>query len=392
MKSTRRALSVAGISGTAAAFAAGAGVSWYYSSRLTEPPADLAVAEPEPHDVVDVVEVRGDVVVLSGADAGRPGVWGLHTADGYVRIHEVIAASDSDTEASGEDDPDAGGGGTVTRRLEPIRGGLVPGTVAVLDGYAYPPDPTTLHPDAHEVLYDSGVGPAPAWFVPGTSSTWVIAVHGRSAERHEAFRLAPTAMALGHPVLAISYRNDRDAPRSPDNRSHLGFTEWIDVEAAIDHALTHGATDVVLVGYSMGGACAVACVRNSDRAQVVRGLILDAPVLDWGPVVHRAARERGLPAVVLTALLPATMALARARVGIDWSELRSDPAALAHPTLLIHGDADGVVPVELSDALAHARPDVVTYLRVPGADHVRSWNADPHVYEMSVRCFLEALA
>ena len=382
MKSTRRALSVAGISGTAAAFAAGAGVSWYYSSRLTEPPADLAVAEPEPHDVVDVVEVRGDVVVLRGEDAARPGVWGLHTADGYARIHEVILETD---------DTDGADGG-VSRRLEPVRGALLPGTVAVLDGYAYPPDPTTLHPDGHEVLYDSGVGPAPAWFVPGTSSTWVIAVHGRSAERHEAFRLASTAIALGHPVLAISYRNDRDAPRSPDNRSHLGSTEWIDVEAAIDHALTHGATDVVLVGYSMGGACAVACVRNSDRAPFVRGLILDAPVLDWGPVVHRAARERGLPAVVLTALLPVTMAIARARVGIDWSELRSDPAALAHPTLLIHGDEDGVVPVELSDALAHARPDVVTCLRVPGADHARGSNADPNVYEMSVRCFLEALA
>ena len=74
-----------------------------------------------------------------------------------------------------------------------------------------------------------------------------------------------------------------------------------------------------------------------------------------------------LLALVLPALLPLAMAVARARVGIDFGALRSDPAALDLPTLLIHGDADPVVPVELSDALAAARPDVVTYLRVPGA-------------------------
>jgi len=50
-----------------------------------------------------------------------------------------------------------------------------------------------------------------------------------------------------------------------------------------------------------------------------------------------------------------------------------------------------VVPVETSDALAQARPDLVTYHRVPEATHARSWNIDPEKYEAAVRKFLAGL-
>jgi pimeloyl-ACP methyl ester carboxylesterase len=356
---------------------AAGGASWYYASRLTEPPADLAVAEPEPEDVVEVVRATADHVVLRGTDAARPGRWGLDqlgTSGGYVQAGEVLAVD----------------GDEVTRACTTLLDGLAPGP-ARLDGYAWPPDGATLVPPAEEITYASGVGPAPTWFVPGPSSTWVVVVHGRAADRHEGFRLAPTFARRGHPVLMISYRNDRDAPRSPDNRSHLGHTEWRDVEAAIDHAVAHGAASVVLVGYSMGGACVVQCLRRSDRAHRIRALVLEAPVLDWGPVVRRAALDRGLPRALLPALLPMAMGLARARAGIDFTALRSDPAALDVPTLLVHGDVDPVVPVELSDALASARPDVVTYLRVPGAGHVRAWNVAPDHVDLSLGAFLEAV-
>lgn len=380
MISTRRAWSVAGLSSTAALAAAAGGASWYYASRLTQAPADLAVAEPQPHDVVEVLAVDGNRIVVQGPDAARPGRWGIDQLGdgddgGYGQAGDVLDVVDD----------------RVTRTWTPLVDGLAPGP-ARLDGYAWPPEGAVLDPPAHEVTYASGVGPAPAWFVPGASATWVIAVHGRAADRHEGFRLVPTLARRGHPVLMISYRNDRDAPRSPDNRSHLGHTEWRDVEAAVDHAVAHGARDVVLVGYSMGGACVVQCHRRSEQAHRIRALVLEAPVLDWGPVVRRAALDRGLPRAVLPALLPLAMGVARARVGIDFRDLRSDPAALDVPTLLIHGDADPVVPVELSDALAAARPDVVTYLRVPGAGHVRAWNAAPDHVEMALGAFLETVA
>ncbi len=65
---------------------------------------------------------------------------------------------------------------------------------------------------------------------------------------------------------------------------------------------------------------------------------------------------------------------------------------LAVPILLFHGDADPTVPVSTSDALAEARPDIVTYVRAAGVGHVRSWNAGPAAYEARVRDFLERVA
>ena len=44
-----------------------------------------------------------------------------------------------------------------------------------------------------------------------------------------------------------------------------------------------------------------------------------------------------------------------------------------------------------SDALAAARPDIVTYWRVPGAGHVRSWNLHPEEYEARLEAFLRSV-
>lgn len=374
--SRRKILSIAGLSGTAALVAAAGGATWYYADRLTEPPVDATIGPPDVLDVSEVTAVDGDTVRLSGPGAGRDGVWGLQTATGYGQVAEVV---------------DRHGDGEVTRRFVLLAGHLDPGQSAVFDAVAWPVIADVVFDDVVQVVYQTPLGPAPAWFRPGTSSTWMIAVHGRGAKRHEALRLAAVTAGLGIPLLAIAYRNDGEGPRSPDNRSHLGAQEWADVEAAIRHAISNGARDVVLVGYSMGGACVTAAVRLSPLAPHVRALILEAPVLDWGPVVQRAALARGLPKAFLPALLPATMALARVRVGIDWDQLKPDPAALELPILLMHGTDDETVPIELSDAFADARPDIVTYLRVEGAGHVRCWNLDPDGYRAAVHAFLRQI-
>jgi fermentation-respiration switch protein FrsA (DUF1100 family) len=78
------------------------------------------------------------------------------------------------------------------------------------------------------------------------------------------------------------------------------------------------------------------------------------------------------------------------RFGIDWNAQaymnRADE--LDEPILLFHGDKDERSPVWTSDAFAENRSDIVTYVRVPGASHVRSWNMDPEAYTGHVRDFL----
>lgn len=367
--------SLAGLTGTAALMAAAGGATWHYTSRLTEAPSDLVAVPPPPDDLVDVVGLGPDTIRLRGLGAARTGTWGLATPGGYLQVATIRDVHD----------------GVVTRDATLLAGTARAGSGGHFDVDAFPPDGTGLPGEVFEVSYTTELGMAPATLVRPLDpvDTWVITVHGRSGSRTEGFRLAAAVVPRGIPVLCVSYRNDGEGPRSLDDVSHLGDTEWADVDAAIAYALAHGARQVLLAGFSMGGACVTACLRHSSRSEVVVGTILEAPVLDWRPVVRRAAERHGLPTAILPGLLPASMRLASARHGIDWSRTRLDAAAIAQPMLLIHGDADETVPVENSDALAAARPDVVTYLRVPGGAHVRCWNQDRAGYDAAVNAWLD---
>lgn len=58
------------------------------------------------------------------------------------------------------------------------------------------------------------------------------------------------------------------------------------------------------------------------------------------------------------------------------------------PMLLFHGSADRTVPVAHVERFAHARPDIVEYHRVEGAEHIRIWNMNPEWYEATLARFL----
>jgi pimeloyl-ACP methyl ester carboxylesterase len=81
------------------------------------------------------------------------------------------------------------------------------------------------------------------------------------------------------------------------------------------------------------------------------------------------------------------------RLGVDWDALcyRDDCVRVTVPALLFHGVDDPLVPIATSDAFAAARPDLVEYVRVARAGHVRSWNVGPQAYEARVEAFLRRI-
>jgi fermentation-respiration switch protein FrsA (DUF1100 family) len=112
-------------------------------------------------------------------------------------------------------------------------------------------------------------------------------------------------------------------------------------------------------------------------------------MLDFNATIDFGAHLLGLPSV-LTSL---GKLISGIRFKIDWKNLDylSRANELGVPILLFHGDADTTVPVETSDKLARARPDIVEYHRVPDATHIRSWNMNPFAYETAARDFLREL-
>ncbi|MEU4800802.1 prolyl oligopeptidase family serine peptidase [Actinosynnema sp. NPDC023587] len=343
------------------------GVGWYYSGQLLEP----ARAQPGYPDTI-VGSGESSVTLTESRITVQPGSWGLVWPGGEARVGPVTGRS----------------GGTVTRELT----GTAPpaGTPARLEVSVWTSDPkAALGLDFEDVRVPTELGDMPAWLVPGVARTWVVAVHGRGGTRAEALRITPTLHRAGLPVLAVTYRNDVGAPASPDGLYHLGDTEWRDLEAAVRYALDHGAQDVLLYGWSMGGAVVGQFLGRSELAGKAVGAVLDAPVTSWTGTLELQSRNRGVP----TWLVPVAELVSdwRADLEFDRFDLVARPPAHRPPTLLLHGAVDGTVPVAGSRDLARAAPGLgwrMTYVEEPAAEHVAAWNVDPAGYERSVADFL----
>ena len=353
------------------------GAAWRVSDTLKS--GALAV-EHSPSDpdllVAEVGEGRVTLRVTEETDLEygawlRDGLWGLEWDGGYARVGEILDLRQAE----------------VVREFVAVAGQLRASQAVRLDSFAFKGDPdAALGLSYQDVTFTSRVGELDAWFLEGERDTWAIFTHGRGASREEALRTLPTVLGLEFPSLVITYRNDEGAPPSDDGFYHFGESEWEDVEAAVEYALAHGAANIILIGYSMGGATSVNFLYQSDLASTVRAAILDAPVLSFDDLIDFGGERKGIPGP-LTWLGKKVSAL---RFDIDWGA--RDYLALASelnvPILLFHGDADRTVHIRTSDKLAKARPDIVTYVRVSRATHVRGWNMDPDAYEGAVANFL----
>ena len=355
--------------------------AWYYASVIREQ-ALTVEHEQDPYDL-RVVSIEGGRITLEAEAAtaskehwGEPGVWGLQSAGTYNQVGRIIEAGDSSVVR------ELIALGPLPREGEPVR----------IDRDAFPGDPWRAHGiEFWEVGVPAALGTFLAWLTFGESDTWAILVHGKGAERTECLRILPLFDERGHSTLTITYRNDEGVPASPSGYYQFGADEWEDLEAAAEYALAAGASELILVGYSMGGAIVLSFLHHSAVADRVSAVVLDSPAIDFEALIdHGATRQIPGGEALRGALTDLAMYIAAQRFGIDYRTMDhlEGVAALSVPVLLFHGREDARVPVWLSDRLAEARPDLVRYEVFDGAIHVGAWNQDRERYERAVRGFL----
>lgn len=361
------------------------GGGWYFSGKIHA--GGLVPEAPERNFDVTIEEIAGGTVILAGEDEaiGDPGDYALVWNGGFARVGDVVAVD----------------GASVTRPFTPVEGTppVSPDEVD-LDAWYYPTDPGDAGLEFTDVTFRSPVGELNAWYVPAGSApteTWAIHVHGWRVDGREAIRTLSTFKASAMDSLVIEYRNDVDAPSDPSGLYRFGRTEWQDVEGAVRYALEHGASRIVLVGYSTGAAADMAFLEQSTLADSVVGVVFDSPNIDFGRVVKGEAQETslipGLPLKVPNSLTAVAMFITDMRYDVGWDEINyvSRIGALTVPALVFHGDADETVPLSVSQDFALNNPDLVTLVVTPGADHVRSWNVDIDGYESALEAFLTSL-
>lgn len=336
---------------------------------------------------VHILAFDADTITLSATlDSMTPGRYSLwfQQDQGHARVGEILSYTAD----------------TVTRQLLGVDLGTLDGALrGRFSGWFYL-SPADLGVPFDDVELPTEFGAAPAWFVPAEkpSSEWMIGVHGRAVRRQETLRGVPVFRDKGYNSLLISYRNDGDAPGTPDNRYSLGDTEWRDVEVALQYAIDHGATRIVLMGWSMGGATVLQALTRSPLADRVVGVVLESPVVDWVTALHYQGMAYRLPRVVRLGILSLLSSRWSAKltgqsVPIDLKRLDLVARAneLTKPILLLHSDDDGFVPSTASRALAVARPDIVTFESFTTARHTKLWNYDAERWTGAISRWLDRL-
>ena len=343
------------------------GGSWYFSDQL------LAVSHgPDAYNVTVVARSGSTVRLSHSGGIADGGEFGLQWPHGETIVGAAIRTS----------------GSTVTRRLLEPAPSLRAGDHVRYSVYVYR-TPSDVHIPYRSVTYPDSLGPMPAWLIAGRSSTWVIAVHGLASKRAEAIREMGALRGLGLPILDIEYRNDAGAPQSPDHLYHLGATEWIDLQSAVQYALRRGARHVVLYGYSMGGNIVETFMEKSSLAARVRAVVLDAPALDWYQILELASEQRDLPGV-FAAVVERVVAWRLGMFSLDSIDHLITGKPVRRPTLLFQGSADTLVPAASNREFAATYSSFVTYEQFRGANHVQSWNVDPGQYDGILTGFLRS--
>lgn len=372
--------------------AAASGLAGYFARAVVTPVRERA----EDLEILAVTRgPDGDEVILPiTAETVVDGTYGLffHGGRSLARIGPITALEPK--------------GGTVTRPVEKVYGGDLRSAVRGWWTSVVYLNPADAGFASDEVVITLPGGPSPAWYVapqPAVAglpaehqgplagrNVWAIAVHGRGSNRTEGIRALAATSALGAETLLISYRNDGEAPAAVDGRYGLGVTEWEDVEAAIEYALGRGAEDIVLFGWSMGGAISLQTADRSRYAEYIRGLVLTGPVIDWMDVLAHQAKANRIPDVVgrlgqwfisnpggrrVTGLAAPVDLQA-----MNWID-RADQ--LRDHVLIMHSVDDNIVPYGPSRDLARKNPKV-TYVSFAQARHVKEWNHDPQRWDSSV--------
>ena len=204
---------------------------------------------------------------------------------------------------------------------------------------------------------------AALWHPPEPGEPTLVFLHGNGTAIATLDPVAEAWAREGYGFLVPAWRG---YPGSTGRPSEPGVL--LDAEAAFDLAAKRADGPLVVYGQSLGSGAAVhvATVRKPDA------LVLEAP---YDSVLAVASAR--FPIVPVGALLR--------------HPFRSDQRIgdVAAPILIVHGDADGVIPIAHGRALHALAPGDARFETVAGATH---FNIGPLAHDRVVRFLREVLA
>lgn len=226
-------------------------------------------------------------------------------------------------------------------------------------------------------------------YVQDDSDEWVFIIHGYKSNEQSSIVLAPYFYDEGYNVLTYDLRAHGGSEGEFIGMGHL---DGEDLLAWTDFILeNYGEVDIVYHGTSMGAATVMNTVGNAELPEEVKGFVIDAGYSSiWNIYKSELSHRFGLPPFPV---LDMANTMAQIRAGYSF---KNDGVAIENvaesdlPMLLIHGENDDFVPVEMAYEIFEAKDNGDKQLEIfEGAGHSESKYIDEERYYDTVFSFLE---
>ena len=191
--------------------------------------------------------------------------------------------------------------------------------------------------------------------------------------------------SAGHNLLMIE---ERAHCASEGHTITFGVKERYDCLAWTQYAVERFGPDVQIIinGISMG-AGTILMASALDLPANVRGIVADCPFTSPKAIICKVCADMKIPPSLAWPFISLGARL-YGRFDPNAADAIEAVRSAKVPILLIHGEADRLVPIEMSYAIAKAAPDRVSLHTFPDAGHGISFLLDEERYIHLVHDFI----
>ena len=221
---------------------------------------------------------------------------------------------------------------------------------------------------------------------PEESHNWVLLLHGYTGWKEEMYPFAHWYYERGFHVVVPDLRCQGE---SEGDFIGMGWTDHFDGKLWLDYILSQDDNaKIVIHGQSMGAAAAL-IMAGDNLAEQVKMVVSDCAYTDAYSMFGEKVKEWfHLPAfpIVDTACL-----LLKLRGGYNLKDASAIDAVKKSsvPILLIHGDQDVMISVQMARELYDAANCEKELLIVEGAGHAQSQDKDPEAYYGAIDTYID---
>lgn len=217
------------------------------------------------------------------------------------------------------------------------------------------------------------------------NNPWVICIHGYGGKATGMVEYTEMFRNLGMNVLTVDLRGHGD---SQGNYYTLGVHDSDDVILWTDWLKKSFKADkIILFGISMGGATALmAAAKKSELFSIV---ISDSAPSDFDRMFMRILKHR--MGSIARLFMPMLYLYTRVLAGYTLKEASAGEyvSRISIPTLYIHGQSDGLVPLDMMTELYEKSTCQKEYFVMQGAEHTGAIKTDKDLYLRKVSDFIQ---